>query len=100
MAVGNGSFSTLIICRLAGTARNTPSAEITITHGMSHRQRVAKSAGRADGLSIRSAGMAFAIPPLAIAPAAAAVHCIALFSRMPNGLNSFGMARWSAAKMV
>ncbi len=80
--VGNGSCSMLIICRLVGTARNTPIHEIRITHGISHIIRCAKSCGSRSGFSIMSAGMAFAIPAEVMVPAAEAVDCMALFSRM------------------
>ena len=80
--VGKRSPSMLIIWRLVGTARKTPMAQITATHGISHRQRVAKSPGIDVALSIMSAGIAFTSPPLVIEPAAPAVDCRQLFSRI------------------
>src|SRR5437879_6518710 len=98
--VGNGSFSTLIIWRLAGTARNTPSSETTVTQGISHRQRVAKAAGITVALSIMSAGMAFETPPPGIEPADEATDWSELFSRMLKAGKNFGTARCRAAKKV
>ncbi len=80
--LGKGSCSTLIICRLVGTARNTPSHATTAIHGIRTIRRCAKSAGSADGFSMSSAGMAFTSPALVMAPAAEAHDCMALFSRM------------------
>src|SRR5439155_27357902 len=80
--VGKRRPSTLIIWRLVGTARNTPMAEITITHGISHRQRVPKSAGMDAALNIISAGIAFTSPALVMEPAAPAVDWRQLFSRI------------------
>ena len=100
MPVGNGSCSTLIIWRLAGTARKTPIHAMQMSHGISHRQRWPKLAGSDSGWSIMSAGMAFTIPALVIAAAADAPDCMALFSRMLKGGKSRGSALWSAAKMV
>ena len=39
MPLGNGNCSMLIICRLVGIAKNTPSIEISATQGISHMQR-------------------------------------------------------------
>src|SRR5258706_1725911 len=98
--VGKGSFSMLIIWRLAGTARNTPRHEMMITHGISHMQRAIMVAGRAAALSIMSVAIALTSPPLVIEPAAEAADCMALFSRMLKGGNHLGSARWRVAKMV
>jgi len=82
--LGKGSCSTLMYCRLAGTARKTPSQEMQMTQGTSQSIFSPRVAGSAAGLSISSAGMALATPALVIEPAAEAADCMALFSRMVN----------------
>ena len=57
MPLGKRSCSMLIIWRLAGTARNTPSQEMIRIHAISTHMP-----GTAAGLSIMSAGMALTRP--------------------------------------
>ena len=93
MPLGNGSFSMLIIWRLAGTASTTPNPDTTITHATRYQW----FEGIAEGFSISSAGSALTTPALVIEPAADAVDCMALFSRMLNSGKNFGKRRCSAA---
>ena len=90
---GNRSCSMLIICRLAGTARNTPSIETTPTHTIS-----TPVPGTASGRSIISAGIAFTTPAPVMYPAAEAHEAMALFSRMLNSGKNRGKSLRSAEK--
>src|SRR5437867_11874071 len=86
----------LIIWRLAGTARKTPSDAMTISQMAMYQW----FAGSAPGFSIIKAGIALTSPAAEIDPAAVAQDCIALFSRMLNGGNQRGTSRCSVAKML
>ena len=92
MPLGNGSFSTLIIWRFAGTASTTPRPDTTITQATRYQW----FEGTAAGFNISSAGRALTTPAPVIEPAAEAVDCMALFSRMLNSGKNLGKRRCTA----